>query len=59
MSRISPAVMAGQPGPAFGRPECKLVRAIHVLRLARKTWMPGIKPAMTKQAAIAFGEVDR
>jgi len=24
-------VMPGHPGPAFGRPECKLVPGIHVL----------------------------
>ena len=35
--------MPGHPGPAFGRPECKLVPAIHVFRLwlAGKSWMAG------------------
>src|SRR5207247_1591621 len=38
------AVMPGHPGPAFGRPECKLVPGIHAFlrcRQARKTWMAG------------------
>ena len=42
------AVMPGHPGPAFGRPECKLVPGIHVLAACQvKTWMAGTSPAMT------------
>jgi hypothetical protein len=46
-------VMAGHPGPAFGRPECELVPAIHVflaaptLRVDAKTWMPATSAGMT------------
>jgi hypothetical protein len=39
--------MAGHPGPAFGRPEYKLVPAIHVF-VAAKTWMLGTRPGMTE-----------
>jgi len=40
--------MPGHPGPAFGRPECKLVPGIHVLAACQvKTWMAGTSPAMT------------
>ena len=44
-------VMAGQPGPAFGRPGRKLVPAIHDFILgqsAGKTWMPGTRPGTTR-----------
>ena len=43
--RTIPAVMAGHPGPAFGRPEHKLVPAIHVLL---QYAMPA-GPAMTNE----------
>ena len=46
MKGLSHPVMAG------------LVPAIHVLCQARKTWMPGMKPGMTKKPFV-FGEVDR
>jgi hypothetical protein len=40
--------MAGQPGPAFGRPGRKLVAGIHALLAAKfKTRMAGTSPAMT------------
>jgi hypothetical protein len=29
-------VMPGHPGPAFGRPECKLVPGIHVFKFVRQ-----------------------
>src|SRR6476619_1119755 len=39
--------MLGQPGPASGRPGCKLVPG-NVRAIARKTWMAGTSPAMTE-----------
>jgi len=44
-------VMPGPPGPAFGRPECKLVPGIHVFVACPtlKTWMAGTSPAMTPE----------
>jgi hypothetical protein len=40
--------MPGHPGPAFGRPECKLAPGIHaLLTVYLKAWMAGIGPAMT------------
>jgi hypothetical protein len=36
MTSFAEWVMPGHPGPAFGRPECKLVPRIHVLTLVRK-----------------------
>ena len=47
MSGTSHSVMAG------------LVPAIHVSLQERKTWMPGLKPGMTKSLDIVFGELDR
>src|ERR1700732_2679771 len=38
--------MPGHPGPAFGRPECKL-DAGHPRLCVPKSWMAGIKPART------------
>jgi uncharacterized protein len=41
--------MPGQPGPAFGRPGCKLVPGIHAFLAGRKTWTAGTSPAMTEK----------
>ena len=40
--------MPGQPGPAKGRSDRKLVPGIHIFETAlRKTWMAGTSPVMT------------
>jgi len=50
LGAYSPVVIAGPPGPAFGRPEDKPDPAIH-RRVARsnglRDWMPGSSPGMT------------